>query len=80
MFPAVMRGNQVNNQNTKAFYNFEEDVISQIHVEKLYPILDIFGPNLGSKWEPQFAEKYQKMLFLWAFRVFLDMVNLIVDF
>lgn len=80
MFPAVMRGNQVNNQNTKAFYNFEEDVISQIHVEKLYPILDIFGPNLWSKWEPQFAEKYQKMSFLWTFRVFLEMVNLIVDF
>ena len=31
-----------------------------IHVEKLYTILGIFGPNLGSKCGPKSAEKCQQ--------------------
>ena len=63
-FPAVMRQNQVNNQQQrliKSTRKYQYDSVGKS------TILGIFATNLGSKWGPKSTEKCQKMSFLWKF-------------
>ena len=67
-FPAVTRGNEINNQQQRFIMPFKKILVWFIWK---ITILDIFGPNLGSKWVPKSAEKYFKnVIFVEVFRIF----------